>query len=126
MSMTVATALRNLFCLERRRVPRANHAWQRPVGLVANALAPTWLALNLSDVLLTRHGLLSGAAIELNPLYRAMGMGLADVVKIAATVITLVLVWRLRRHSIYTASIALVALCAWLLFINVWNICHLI
>jgi len=124
--MTVATALRNLLRLERRRAPRTEHPWERPVGLFANVLAPTWLALNLSDVLLTRHGLLSGVATELNPLYRGMDIGLADLVKTAATVITLVLVWRLRRHSIFTASIALVTLCAWLLFINIWNIFHLI
>ena len=96
------------------------------MGLLANGLVPLWLALNLSDALLTRHGLLSGTVVELNPLYRALEINLGDAVKAAATVVSLVLVWRLRRHSIHTAWIALAILCAWLVFVNIWNICHLI
>ena len=60
------------------------------------------------------------------PIHIALDMGVGDVIKAAATVVSLVLIWRLRRHSMYTASIALGVLCAWLLFINVWNICHII
>jgi hypothetical protein len=122
----MTTVFRKLFCLERRCAPRTGHRWERPVGLLANAMVPLWLALNLSDALLTRHGLLSGIATELNPLYRALDLGVGDVIKSAATLLSLVLIWRLRRHSIYTASIALGCLCAWLLFINIWNVCHLI
>jgi hypothetical protein len=122
----VTTQLRNLFRLERRKAPRTASAWERPVGLLANLMVPIWLALNLSDALLTRHGLGSGIAVELNPLYRAMAMSHGDMVKAGATLVCLALIWRLRRHSIYTASIALGALCAWLLFINIWNLCLLI
>ena len=124
--MAVTVRLRNLFRLERRRAPRSDHPWARAVGLLANVMVPVWIALNLSDALLARHGLLSGIAIELNPIYRSLSMPAGDVLKILATLISLVLIWRLRRHSIYTASIALAALCAWLVFINIWNICHLI
>jgi hypothetical protein len=124
--MVMSTVLRKLFCLERRRRPRSGHRWERPTGVLANAMVPLWMALNLSDALLTRHGLATGAAVELNPLYRALDLALGDFVKMAATIVSLVLIWRLRRHSIYTASIALGVLCAWLLFINVWNVSILI
>ena len=72
------------------------------------------------------YGLLNKIAVELNPIYRALEMGVGDLVKAGATLFSLVLIWRLRRHSMYTASIALGVLCAWLLFINIWNVCHLI
>jgi hypothetical protein len=124
--MAVTARVRNLFRLERRRQPRSKHPWARQVGLLANAMVPIWLVLNLSDALLTRHGLLTGVAVELNPIYRSLDLAVGDVIKTLATMISLVLIWRLRRHSIYTASIALGALCAWLVFINIWNICHLI
>jgi hypothetical protein len=124
--MAIATTMRNVLRLERRRAPRDEHPWARTVGLVANAMVPVWLVLNLSDALLTRHGLLNGIAVELNPIYRSLDLAVGDVVKALATAFSLVLIWRLRRHSIYTASIALGVLCAWLVFINVWNVCHLI
>ena len=82
-------------------------------------LVPAWLILNLTDYLLTAWGLQLGA-VELNPLYRAVGEGIASVIKFGGTLAVFPLLWVARKRI--RPGTMLGVLCMWLAFVNLCNV----